>query len=147
MGCIYPNNNPPVNLHQQEALKAHVCVDRTYYFEGSCYPVSDGCNSFDPLSGRCSTCAIAGQTVQANGMCGSPSLTVTCATGTSLVGSVCVSDSCDASNPDGSCASCKSLAEQVQSGSCVPKTCPTGQTLDSATGNCNPINNCPQGQF
>ena len=88
-----------------------------------------------------------GHDVQASGLCGPPTTTLNCGAGATQVGSVCVSDKCATFNPDGSCATCKSQAESVQSGSCQPKNCPTGENLDTTTGNCLKVNNCPKGEF
>ena len=126
-----------VNLHQREALKGHKCIGRTFYFEGSCFPVNPTCNTFDPLSGRCKTCAVPSHKIRSDGLCG-PSVTIpACPSGASLIGANCVSDKCATSKIDGTCATCKSAAETVQSdGSCGLKSCAFGEILDLVTGNC-----------
>ena len=126
-----------INLHQRETLKAHKCVGRTFYFDGSCFPVSSTCNTFDHFSGRCKTCAVPSHKVRSDGLCG-PTVTIpACPSGTSLIGANCVSDKCATSKIDGTCATCKSVAETVQNdGSCGLKSCAFGEILDMITGNC-----------
>ena len=77
-----------VNLHLRQALKAHKCTGRTYYFEEECHPVSPTCNTFDPRSGWCLSCAVQGHKVQANGECRLPMPQNTNCQGN------CVSDNC-----------------------------------------------------
>ena len=125
----------PINLHQQYVLQAHGCGP-TQFFNGTCNNVNPAknCNTFNALSGDCTTCPNQKYTL-ASGICSMPP---TCSTGSTLKGTVCVSDLCQASNADGSCSSCKSVVNEVKAdGSCGLKACNSPLTLNTATGNCD----------
>ena len=137
----------PITLHQQYVLQAHGC-GTTQYFDGTtCQNVdpAKNCGTHNSLSGDCTSCPSTKYTLSS----GSCVLPPTCSTGSTLKGTVCVSDLCQASNADGSCSSCKSVANEVKAdGSCGLKTCNSPLTLNTATGNCDvPPSNCPTGFF
>ena len=63
-------------------------------------------------------------------------------------GGSCESEKCASKNSDGSCASCKSILEEVKpDGSCNLKACAPDKNINKATGKCVSKNDCPLGQF
>ena len=136
----------PINLHQAYVIQAHGCGP-TQFFNGTCNNVDPAkkCNTFNALSGDCTTCPSTKFTL-ASGVCVIPP---TCSSGSTLVGVVCVSDLCATSNADGTCASCKSVLNEVKAdGSCGLKTCTAPKVLNQTTGNCDAApNNCDPGYF
>ena len=137
----------PINLHQQNNIGGHSCNPTNQWWNGTnCNTVdpAKNCNTFDSRSGDCLSCK--GSVLPTNGACPSSS---TCAAGSSLVGLVCVSDLCATSNADGTCATCKSVVNEVKAdGSCDLKSCVVPLILNQVTGDCDvPPNSCPDGKF
>ena len=144
------NDNTPgagtINSHQAYVIQAHGC-GTGQFFNGTCNNVdpAKNCNTFNALSGDCTTCPSTKYTL-ASGSCVIPP---TCSSGSTLVGVVCVSDLCATSNADGTCASCKSVLNEVKAdGSCGLKVCTSPQVLNQTSGNCDAApNNCQPGYF
>ena len=133
-GCT-PSDAVPGNIHAAYVIQAHACGSRQF-FNGTCNDVSSNCNTFDPLSGKCFSCANLTYT-KVNGVCSAPVVVVTCAAGTYNNGGTCIPDNCSAVDATGNCTSCIKVTYQLVSGKCTLKTCPTGQALNSTTGNCD----------
>ena len=131
-----------INVHAAYAIQAHACGTRQF-FNGSCQNVAASCNTFDPLSGWCTSCADTSIT-PSSGVCASPSTALTCPTGQHQVGTACIPDTCSAANSAGQCTACISVLYQVVSGACTKKTCGSGFTLNSQTGVCEVL--CASGQ-
>ena len=136
----------PINVHQQYIIQAHGC-GLTQFFNGTCNNVdpAKNCNTFNALSGDCTSCP----STKYNLTSGSCVIPPTCSSGSTLVGVVCVSDLCATSNADGTCATCKSVLNEVKAdGSCGAKTCTAPKVLNQTTGNCDAApNNCDPGYF
>ena len=126
-----PKPIPLANAHQENAIKAHLCGKNQFYANSMCQDVdpAKNCNTFNPLGGECQTCFNSRWTLT-NGVCIPP--------GQSVAAAVALPQNCASVDSTGACTSCISLLYRVDvaSGSCILKTCPSGEVLDINSGNC-----------
>ena len=139
-GCVHAFGNQ----HSANAIQAHQCSPTQYYFNKTCHNADPTCNTFDTFSGFCYTCKNASIKAE-NGICGTSTRTViTCKAGTYPKGNVCIPNGCSGVDADGVCNGCLAITQEVVSGKCTTKTCPSNEILDSETGTC--VIKCGQNQ-
>lgn len=127
------------------ARKAHKCLYGSYYNSATdtCVNTDNNCKIYDVFSGKCYRCNNPNWKI-INNVCTDPNspAALVCPAGTYKKVDKCVPDGCSDTDAAGKCTGC--LTAYVISGDvCVLKTCPSGQVLEMATGNCLVV--CPAG--
>lgn len=101
-GCVHSL----LNAHTSNALAAHGCNSRQYYFNNTCFDADPNCNIFDTFSGYCYICFDPNIRPE-EGVCqASSEVVVTCSDGTELLGTICVPLGCSGVDSSGNCSGC-----------------------------------------